>query len=223
MQVTTVGLDLAKNVFQVHGVTKDGEVAFNRALRGSQLLAFFEKLPPCLVGVEACGSSHHWARQLTSLGHEVRLIPAMYAKAYVKRGKSDAVDAAAICEAVARPTMRFVAIKSEAQQAVLFLHRAGDLIVRQRTQLINMARGPCWQSSGSSSRKVSVVRSGSRSRSWTERSRIFPTWRSTSCTTSLISSSHCTCVSPGTGGEWRSRRRRTRASTCCARFPAWAR
>ena len=141
MQVTTVGLDLAKNVFQVHGVTEKGEVAFNQALRRAQLFAFFEKLPPCLVGMEACGSSHYWARQLSKLGHDVRLIPAMYVQPYVKRGKSDAVDAAAICEAVTRPTMRFVAIKSEEQQAVLFLHRARDLIVRQRTQLSNMLRG----------------------------------------------------------------------------------
>ena len=141
MQVTTVGLDLAKNIFQVHGVTADGTVAFNRALRRSQLLAFFEKLEPCLIGMEACGSSHHWARQFQSLGHEVRLMPAMYVKAYVKRGKSDAVDAEAICEAVTRPTMRFVAIKSEDQQGVLFLHRARDMVVRQRTQLSNMLRG----------------------------------------------------------------------------------
>ena len=141
MQVTTVGLDLAKNIFQVHGVTENGEVAFNQALRRAQLFAFFEKLPPCLVGMEACGSSHYWARQLSKLGHDVRLIPAMYVKPYVKRGKSDAVDAAAICEAVTRPIMRFVAIKSEEQQGVLFLHRARDLIVRQRTQLSNMLRG----------------------------------------------------------------------------------
>lgn len=141
MQVTTVGLDLAKNIFQVHGVTADGTVAFNRALRRSQLLAFFEKLEPCLIGMEACGSSHHWARQFQSLGHEVRLMPAMCVKAYVKRGKSDAVDAEAICEAVTRPTMRFVAIKSEDQQGVLFLHRARDMVVRQRTQLSNMLRG----------------------------------------------------------------------------------
>ncbi len=141
MQVTTVVLDLAKNIFQVHGVTENGEVAFNQALRRAQLFAFFEKLPPCLVGMEACGSSHYWARQLRKLGHDVRLIPAMYVKPYVKRGKSDAVDAAAICEAVTRPIMRFVAIKSEEQQGVLFLHRARDLIVRQRTQLSNMLRG----------------------------------------------------------------------------------
>lgn len=141
MQVTTVGLDLAKNIFQIHGITSDGTVAFNRSLRRAQLLAFFEKLEPCLVGMEACGSSHHWARQFQKLGHEVRLMPAMYVKAYVKRGKSDAIDAEAICEAVTRPTMRFVAIKSEEQQGVLFLHRARDMVVRQRTQLSNMLRG----------------------------------------------------------------------------------
>jgi transposase len=141
MQVTTVGVDLAKNVFQVHGITETGKVVFNRTIRRAQLLAFFEDLPPCLVGMEACGSSHYWARQLSALGHDVRLIPANYVKPYVKRGKSDAADAEAICEAVARPTMRFVAIKSEEQQGVLFLHRARDLIVRQRTQLSNMLRG----------------------------------------------------------------------------------
>ncbi|MFY0312753.1 IS110 family transposase [Leisingera sp. D0M16] len=141
MQVTTVGLDLAKNIFQVHGVTADGTVAFNRSLRRAQLLEFFKNLESCLIGMEACGSSHHWARQFQRLGHEVRLMPAMYVKAYVKRGKSDAIDAEAICEAVTRPTMRFVAIKSEEQQGVLFLHRARDLVVRQRTQLSNMLRG----------------------------------------------------------------------------------
>lgn len=138
MQVTTVGIDLAKNVFQVHGIAENGEAVFNRTIRRAQLLAFFEDLPACLVGMEACGSSHYWARQLSALGHDVRLIPANYVKPYVKRGKSDAVDAEAICEAMTRPTMRFVAIKSEEQQGVLFLHRARDLIVRQRTQLSNM-------------------------------------------------------------------------------------
>ena len=141
MQVTTVGLDLAKNIFQVHGISADGTVAFNKSLRRAQLLGFFKNLKPCLIGMEACGSSHHWARQFQKLGHEVRLMPAMYVKAYVKRGKSDAIDAEAICEAVTRPTMRFVAIKTEEQQGVLFLHRARDMVVRQRTQLSNMLRG----------------------------------------------------------------------------------
>ena len=100
MRVTTVGLDLAKNIFQVHGITDEGEVAFNRALRRAQLLKFFECLDPCLVGIEACGTSHHWARELIRLGHDVKLIPPVYVKPYVKRGKSDAADAAAICEAV---------------------------------------------------------------------------------------------------------------------------
>ncbi len=141
MQVTTIGIDLAKNIFQVHGIAENGDVVFNRAIRRAQLLAFFADLPACLVGMEACSSSHYWARQLSALGHDVRLIPANYVKPYVKRGKSDAADAEAICEAVTRPTMRFVAIKTEEQQSILFLHRARDLIVRQRTQISNMLRG----------------------------------------------------------------------------------
>jgi transposase len=140
MLVTTVGLDLAKNIFHVHDVTEDGQVAFNRPLRRSQVLAFFQRLEPCLIGVEACASSHHWGRELSKLGHTVRLMPPMYVKPYVKRGKSDAIDAEAICEAVTRPTMRFVEIKSEEQQALLSVHRARDFVVRQRTQLINMLR-----------------------------------------------------------------------------------
>ena len=140
MQVTTIGLDLAKNVFQVHGTTDAGDVAFNRALRRSQVLAFFERLDPCVVGIEACATSHHWARQLIELGHEVRLIPPIYVKPYVNRGKSDAVDAEAICEAVTRPTMRFVEVKTPEQQAILSVHRTRDLTVRQRTQTINMLR-----------------------------------------------------------------------------------
>jgi len=141
MQVTTVGLDLAKNIFQVHGVTDEGEIAFNKPLRRSQMSRFFATLPPCLVGIEACGTSHYWGRELTKLGHDVRLIPPAYVKPYVKRGKSDAADAEAICEAVTRPTMRFVKIKSPEQQALLCLHRARDLVVRQRTQVINTLRG----------------------------------------------------------------------------------
>lgn len=141
MQVTTIGIDLAKTVFQVHGVYEDGSVAFNKPLRRTQMLPFFANHDRCLVGIEACGSSHHWARELTKLGHEVRLMPANYVKAYVKRGKSDAVDAAAICEAVTRPSMRFVTIKSEEQQAALSLHRVRQALIRQRTQLVNMIRG----------------------------------------------------------------------------------
>jgi transposase len=141
MEITTVGLDLAKTVFQVHAVSGAGEVVVRRALRRAQVIPFFSKLAPCLVGMEACGTSHHWARDLTGLGHEVRLMPPVYVKPYVKRGKTDAADAEAICEAVRRPTMRFVPIKSVDQQAALALHRTRDLLVRQRTQLVNMIRG----------------------------------------------------------------------------------
>lgn len=140
MQATTVGLDLAKNVFHVHGVTQKGAVAFSRSLRRGQMFGFFERLEPCLIGMEACGTSHYWARELSKLGHVVKLIAPIYVKPYVKRGKSDAADAEAICEAVTRPTMRFVEMKSPDQQAILSLHRARDLIVRQRTQTINMLR-----------------------------------------------------------------------------------
>ena len=141
MEITTVGLDLAKNVFQVHAISSTGGVVVRRALRRAQVIPFFSKLPPCLVGMEACGTSHHWARELVGLGHEVRLMPPAYVKPYVKRGKTDAGDAEAICEAVTRPTMRFVPIKSVEQQAALSLHRTRDLLVRQRTQLVNMIRG----------------------------------------------------------------------------------
>ena len=141
MEITTVGIDLAKNVFQVHAVSRSGEVIVRRALRRAQVIPFFAKLPSCLIGMEACGTSHHWARELVALGHEVRLMPPAYVKPYVKRGKTDASDAEAICEAVTRPTMRFVPIKSVEQQAALALHRTRDLLVRQRTQLVNMIRG----------------------------------------------------------------------------------
>jgi transposase len=140
MQVSTIGLDLAKNVFQVHGVDAAGKVIYQRQLRRSQVIAFFRKLPHCLVGMEACATAHHWARELTKLGHTVRLMPASYVKAYVRRQKNDAADAAAICEAVTRPSMRFVPVKTAEQQAALMLHRSRDLLVRQRTQLINAVR-----------------------------------------------------------------------------------
>ena len=140
MTVTTIGIDLAKNIFQVHGIDVSGEVVLRRSLRRAQVIPFFAKLAPCLVGMEACGTSHYWARELSGLGHEVKLMPPAYVKPYVKRGKSDAVDAEAIAEAVRRPTMRFVAIKSPEQQAVLTLHRSRDLLIRQRTQLVNMIR-----------------------------------------------------------------------------------
>ena len=141
MDITTVGLDLAKSIFQVHAIDDAGKVVVRKALRRSQLLPFFTKLPPCLIGMEACGTSHHWGRELAKLGHEVRLMPPAYVKPYVKRGKTDAADAEAICEAVRRPTMRFVPVKSTEQQAALALHRTRDLLVKQRTQLVNMIRG----------------------------------------------------------------------------------
>jgi len=140
MQVHTIGIDLAKNVFQIHGVNEQHEVVFVRQLRRKQVIAFFSKLAPCLIGMEACATAHHWARELTKLGHNVRLIPPTYVKAYVKRQKNDAADAAAICEAVTRPSMRFVPVKTEEQQAALAVHRTRDLLIRQRTQLINALR-----------------------------------------------------------------------------------
>ena len=140
MQVTTIGLDIAKNVFQVHGIDADEKVVVRKQLRRGKVMAFFEALPPSLVGMEACATAHYWARELTKLGHEVRLMPAKDVKAYVKRNKNDAADAEAICEAVRRPTMRFVRIKSAAQQGQLMQHRTRDLLMRQRTQLINALR-----------------------------------------------------------------------------------
>lgn len=140
-EVVTVGLDLAKNVFQVHAIGADGAVLIRRKLRRTEVIRFFAELPRCLVGMEACASAHHWARESMAIGHEVRLMPPAYVKPYVKRGKTDAADAEAICEAVTRPTMRFVAVKSVEQQAVLMLHKSRDLMVRQRTMLINALRG----------------------------------------------------------------------------------
>jgi transposase len=141
MQITTIGLDIAKNVFQVHGIDAAEKVVARKQLRRGQVLVFFKALPPCLIGMEACGTAHYWARELTKLGHQVRLMPAKDVKAYVKRNKNDAADAEAICEAVRRPTMRFVQIKSAEQQSRLMLHRTRDLLMRQRTQVINALRG----------------------------------------------------------------------------------
>src|SRR5213075_721367 len=141
MQVTTVGLDLAKRIFQVHGVDAAGKVVIRRRLQRSEIAAFFADLPACLVGIEACATAHHWARLIGASGHQVRLIPPSYVKPYVRRSKTDAADAAAICEAVGRPSMRFVPVKSAHQQAALLHHRARDLLVRQRTMLINAIRG----------------------------------------------------------------------------------
>jgi transposase len=135
MHITTIGLDIAKNLFQVHGVDATEKVVVRKQLRRGQMMKFFAVLPPYLVGMEACATAHYWARELTRLGHEVRLMPAKDVKAYVKRNKNDAADAEAICEAVRRPTMRFVAAKSAEQQGQLMQHRTRDLLMRQRTQV----------------------------------------------------------------------------------------
>jgi transposase len=140
MQITTIGFDLAKNVFQVHGIDATEKVIIRKPLRRGQVIKFFAGLSPCLIGMEACASAHYWARELTQLGHEVRLMPAKDVKAYVKRNKNDAADAEAICEAVRRPTMRFVQVKSAEQQGRLMQHRTRDLLLRQRTQAINALR-----------------------------------------------------------------------------------
>jgi len=138
--ISTVGLDIAKSVFQVHGVDDAGEVVIRRQLKRRYVLAFFEKLPPCLVGIEACASSHHWSRELKALGHTVRLMPPAYVKPYVKRQKNDATDAEAICEAVRRPTMRFVETKTPEQQSCLMLHRTRHLVIRQLNAVTNALR-----------------------------------------------------------------------------------
>ena len=140
MQITTIGFDLAKNVFQVHGIDAAEKVVVRKQLRRAQVTKFFAALPPCLIGMEACATAHYWARELTKLGHQVRLMPAKDVKAYVKRNKNDAADAEAICEAVRRPTMRFVGVKSAEQQGRLMQHRTRDLLLRQRTQTINALR-----------------------------------------------------------------------------------
>jgi transposase len=138
--ITTIGLDIAKSVFQVHGVDAEGNVILRRQLKRRYVLAFFQKLPPCLVGIEACASSHHWSRELQALGHTVRLMPPAYVKPYVKRHKNDATDAEAICEAATRPNMRFVATKTPEQQSCLTLHRTRHLFIRQQTSVINAIR-----------------------------------------------------------------------------------
>jgi transposase len=139
-QITTIGLDLAKNVFQVHAVDANGAVVLRRSLRRGQVEGFFRRLPPCLVGLEACGTAHHWARVLIGLGHEVRLIPPAYVKAYVRRNKTDAADAEAICEALGRKGMHFVPVRTTDEQAAASQHRIRELLVRQRTMLLNALR-----------------------------------------------------------------------------------
>src|SRR5437773_5287337 len=138
--IRTIGLDIAKSVFQIHGVDAAGNVIVRRRLKRRYVLPFFQKLPPCLIGIEACASSHHWSRELQALGHTVRLMPPAYVKPYVKRHKNDATDAEAICEAVTRPNMRFVATKTPEQQSCLTLHRTRHLFIRQQTMVINAIR-----------------------------------------------------------------------------------
>jgi transposase len=140
MTITTIGLDLAKSIFQIHAIDEAGTIISRRSLRRSQVLEFFRKISPCLVGLEACASAHHWAREITALGHTVKMIPPIYVKAYVKRNKTDAADAEAICEAVTRPTMRFVPIKTADQQASGMILKTRDLLMRQRTQTANAFR-----------------------------------------------------------------------------------
>jgi transposase len=140
-EITTVGLDLAKNFFQIHGIDDAGEVVVRKQLRRAQVLGFFAGLSRCVIGLEACATAHHWARELLALGHDVRLMPPNYVKAYIKRNKNDAADAEAICEAVRRPAMRFVPVKTADQQAILMMHRGRALLVRQRTMLVNALRG----------------------------------------------------------------------------------
>ena len=139
-KITTIGLDLAKSIFQIHAIADDGSVVTRRALRRSQVLEFFRKLEPCLVGLEACASAHYWANSIGQLGHTVRIMPPAYVKAYVKRNKTDAADAEAICEAVTRPTMRFVPIKTPEDQAAGIVLKTRELFVRQRSQTANAMR-----------------------------------------------------------------------------------
>jgi transposase len=140
-EITRIGLDIAKNVFEVHAVNAQEQVVVRRSLRRNQVLSWFAKLSPCLIGMEACGTATYWARELTALGHTVRLIPPAYAKAYVRRNKNDSADAAAICEAVSRPSMRFVPIKTEEQQAAALTHKARQMLIKQQTMTQNSLRG----------------------------------------------------------------------------------
>ena len=156
-EVITIGLDIAKSVFQVHGVDVEGAVVIRKRVSRAKVLEFFSTLPPSVVGIEACPSAHHWSRQLQALGHTVRLMPPSYVKAYLKRSKNDANDAAAICEAVTRPSMRFVPTKSEQQQSGLMLHRSRQLLVRQRTMLSKTRSVGIWPSSALSRRRAATA------------------------------------------------------------------
>jgi transposase len=155
--ITTIGLDLAKSVFQVHGMDHVGRTVLRKKVRRAQVLKFFATVPPCLVGMEACGSAHHWAREIRAQGHQVQLIPPQYVRPFLKTNKHDAADAEAIAEAVMRPTMRFAPIKSADQQAVLMLHRSRELLVKQRTMLINAVRGHCSELGITTSRGASRI------------------------------------------------------------------
>ena len=141
MKITTIGIDLAKNVFQIHGIDDHGKVGLRKKLDRAKVLEFFLKLQPCLIGMEACGSAHYWARKLVAMGHTVKLMAPQFVKPYVKTNKNDAADAEAICEAVSRPTMRFVAIKTDEQQSVLSVHRVRQSFVKVRTAQANQIRG----------------------------------------------------------------------------------
>lgn len=139
-EISTIGIDIAKSEFQVHAIDHGGNVVVRRQLRRQQMLKFFAQVPPCIIGIEACGTAHYWARELSALGHDVRLMPPAYVKPYVKRQKNDAADAEAICEAVMRPTMRFVPVKSVEQQSAAMLHRSRALLIKQRTMLLHSIR-----------------------------------------------------------------------------------
>ncbi len=166
--VSTIGLDIAKTSFQAHGADASGAVVFRKKLSRGRLLAFFAAQPPCVVAMESCSGAHHWGRELTQLGHTIRLIPPAYVKPFVKRQKNDEADAEAICEAAQRPTMRFVPVKSAEQQAVGVVFRARDLLVRQRTQSSTPSGGTS-QSMGRSRRRGSATSSA-----WSPRSKIRP-------------------------------------------------
>jgi len=165
-EVITVGLDIAKHVFQVNGVDANGAATVRRKLRRADVLSFFEQLPPCLVGIEACATGHHWTRELIALGHDVRLMPASYVKPYVKRQKNDAADAEVICEAVTRPTKRFVPIKTVEQQSVLMVHRSRELLIRQRTMTTNARLRTASTNSAAKSRHDPRPRSSVCSGDW---------------------------------------------------------
>ena len=166
-QVNIIGIDLAKRSFQLHGARADGSVAFRRKVSRERLLYILGAQQRCVVAMEACASAHYWGREILKLGHEVRLVPPIYVKPFVKRQKNDAADAEAICEAAQRPTMRFVAVKGEEQQARAMLFHTRDLLVRQRTQTINALAVATWQSSASSRRRVWLMSVG-----WHRHSRI---------------------------------------------------